>query len=267
MPDDRDPTGRFRPETRRRDSRLSGIGDATGTVVPVNTTREFRQSRFAPPPGACEILLVRHGESAPHVEGDTFPLVGGHGDPPLAPDGVEQAELAAERLIATGERIAAIYVTTLQRTHQTAAPLVAKLGLEPIVEPELREVFLGDWEGGEFRQRIADGDPVALRMYEEQRWDIIPNGEPADAFAARVRGGVERIAAAHPDELVVAVVHGGVIGQVINLATGATGFAFTGADNASISHVVVDGNRWVVRSFNDTSHLSPTFSTVAEPLI
>ncbi|NJR42529.1 MAG: hypothetical protein HC767_07545 [Akkermansiaceae bacterium] len=30
-----------------------------------------------------------------------------------------------------------------QRTHQTAAPLVARLGIEPKVEPELREVFLG----------------------------------------------------------------------------------------------------------------------------
>jgi len=29
--------------------------------------RQFRQHRFVPPPGSCEILLVRHGESRPHV--------------------------------------------------------------------------------------------------------------------------------------------------------------------------------------------------------
>ncbi len=210
---------------------------------------------------------MRHGESASHVEGETFPLVGGHGDPPLAPEGERQAELVAERLIATGERISAVYVTTLRRTRQTAAPLVAKLGVEPTVEPELREVFLGDWEGGEFRRRIADGDPIAMRMYDEQRWDVIPNGEPAADFADRVRRGIDRIASAHPDELVVAVVHAGVIGQVINLATGSTGFTFTSADNASITHVVVDGDRWIVRCYNDTSHLSPTFSAAATPLI
>ena len=67
-----------------------------------------------------------------------------------------------------------------------------------------------------------------------------PNAEPADEFAARVRAGIERIAAAHADELVVAVVHGGVIGQVMNLASGTTGFRFNGADNASIHHIVVD---------------------------
>ncbi|MGB0112880.1 MAG: histidine phosphatase family protein [Ilumatobacteraceae bacterium] len=229
--------------------------------------RKFPQSRFTPPPGSTEILLVRHGESAPHVEGESFGLVDGHGDPPLAPDGVEQAELAAQRLVDTGERIAGVYVTTLQRTHQTAAPLVARLGIEPVVVADLREVFLGDWEGGEFRRRIADNDPIALRMHVEQRWDVIPNGEPAQAFEDRVRRGIEQIADAHRDELAVAVVHGGVIGQVMNIATGASGFTFGGADNASITHLVVTPDRWIVRCWNDTSHLSPRFSTAAQPLI
>ena len=232
-----------------------------------NRTRKFPQSRFSPPPGATEILLVRHGESAPHVEGESFALVDGHGDPPLAPGGWEQARLAAQRLIDTGERIAAVYVTTLQRTHQTAEPLLEYLEMEATEIADLREVFLGDWEGGEFRKRVADGDPIAQQMYVEQRWDVIPGGEPAHQFENRVRRGIERIAADHPDELVVAVVHGGVIGQIINIATGSTGFSFVGSDNASITHIVVTSDRWVVRCWNDTSHLSPTFSTAAEPLI
>ena len=219
------------------------------------TPREYPQRRFSPPPGSCEILLVRHGESAPHVEGQSFPLVDGHGDPPLSPAGVDQAERTAERLAATGERIAAVYVTTLQRTHQTAAPLLARLGQEATVEPDLREAYLGEWEGGEFRRRVSENDPIVVRMYEEERWDVIPGGEPAADFTARVRRGIERIAAAHPDELVVAVVHGGVIGEVMNIASRTSGFTFVGSDNASISHVVVDGDRWIIRRFNDTSHL------------
>jgi len=233
----------------------------------MNAPRQFRQFRFAAAPGACEILLVRHGESAPFVEGAPFPLVDGHADPPLHdPDGLAQAEQVAERLVSTGERIAAVYVTTLQRTHQTAAPLLARLGMDARVEPDLREVFLGDWEGGLLRRKVAEGDPIAMRLYEQQRWDVIPNGEPADEFEARVRVGIERIAARHPDELVVAVVHGGVIGQVMNIAAGTTGFRFNGADNASIHHIVVDSERWVIRCFNDTSHLSPTFSAAPQPL-
>ena len=43
------------------------------------------------------------------------------------------------------EPISAIYVTTMQRTHQTAAPLAAHLGLVPAVEADLRAE---DLEGG-----------------------------------------------------------------------------------------------------------------------
>ena len=64
---------------------------------------------------------LRHGESQPHVEGEEFALVDGHGDPPLSEEGKLQAEQAAARLIATGERIAAVYVTTLQRTRRPRA--------------------------------------------------------------------------------------------------------------------------------------------------
>lgn len=232
----------------------------------MNPPREIRQHRFAPPSGACEILLVRHGESAPFVEGEAFPLVGGHSDPPLHPEGHVQAGQVADRLIATGERIAAIYVTTLTRTHQTAAPLAERLGITPLVEPDLREVHLGEWEGGVYRQKVMDQDPIAVRMAAEERWDVIPGGEPAADFTARVKAGIGRIAAAHPDQVVVVVVHGGVIGEVMNIAAGTTGFRFTGADNASLHHIVVDGDRWVIRCFNDTSHLSPRFSTAPEPL-
>jgi probable phosphoglycerate mutase len=63
------------------------------------------------------------------------------------------------------------------------------------------------------------------------------------------------------------VVHGGVIGQAMSIASGATGFSFTGADNASLSHLVIDGDRWIVRCYNDTSHLTPRFSTSPQPRI
>src|SRR6188768_2586448 len=90
----------------------------------------FRQWRFTRPPGATQILLVRHGESAAAVAGSPFPLRDGHGDPPLHAEGRRQAELLGALLAnedARGTHISAIYVTTLQRTQQTAAPLAARL--------------------------------------------------------------------------------------------------------------------------------------------
>ena len=209
---------------------------------------------------------MRHGESMPVRPGVPIPSVDGHDDPALDPVGIDQAEQVANRL--DTEDLAAIYVTTLQRTAQTAAPLAARLGLVPIVEPDLREVFLGEWEGGLFRKHAAENHPIATQMRAEQRWDAIPGAESGDAFATRVRRGIERIAAAHPDQAVAVFVHGGVIGQVLALASDTNQpFAFIGADNGSISHLVVMKERWILRRFNDTAHLSATFTTRSEPLI
>ncbi|HET6908695.1 MAG TPA: histidine phosphatase family protein [Mycobacteriales bacterium] len=224
----------------------------------------YRQHRFTLPPGATDLLIVRHGESAPARLDKPAPKVDGHSDPELAPEGRTQAERLADRL--AHEKIDAIYITSLRRTAETAAPLAKRLGIAPVVEADLREVFLGEWEGVAFRKYVSEGHPTALRMMSERRWDVIPGAESNEAFAARVRVGFERIIAAHPGQRVVVVVHGGVIGQMMSLTTGSPTFTFIGADNASISQVVAMGDRWAVRRFNDTAHLDPVFSIAAEPL-
>ncbi len=43
--------------------------------------------------------------------------------------------------------------------------------------------------------------------------------------------------------------------MILAVASGARPFAFLGSDNGAISTIVVAGDRWHVRSFNDTSHL------------
>jgi probable phosphoglycerate mutase len=216
----------------------------------------YHQRAFVLPPGATEIVLVRHGASEPAVAGQPFPLLDGHGDPALAPEGEVQAALVAERLAA--EPLAGLFVTTLKRTAQTAAPLAARLGLEPVVVPELCEVSLGEWEGGEFRVRMAEGDPIAVRAVVEERWEVIPGAETMEALAQRVRAGIDAVvAAAGPGVTVAAVVHGGVIGEVCRQATESRPFAFVHSDNGSLTRLVVlDGGAWLLRSFNDTAHLT-----------
>jgi probable phosphoglycerate mutase len=226
------------------------------------TRAEYGQRPFEAPPGATEILLVRHGQSAPYREGEPFPLVDGQGDPPLSELGRRQALQVADRL--AGVAIDAIYVTTLQRTHQTAAPLAERLGLTPRFEADLREVHLGEWEGGVFRVMAANGHPALAEMNATHDWGVIPGGEGSDQLRARVRRGIERQLAAHPGERIVVVSHGGAIGAALAEASGARTFAFAAADNASISHMVVLGDRWTVRRFNDTGHLDGELSAVAE---
>lgn len=236
------------------------------TAEPTDSSEQttYPQYRFALPEGATDLLLVRHGESAPARLDVPAPRVDGHSDPELADRGRDQAEKLADRL--AHEHIDAIYVTTLRRTAQTAAPLAERLGIEPRVEPDLREIYLGEWEGLAFRKHVTEHHPIAVQMFLEQRWDVIPGAESNDAFAARVRGGLERIIAAHPGQRVVVVVHGGVIGQALGLVTGASAFGFIGADNASISQIVAMPQPWVIRRYNDTAHLDPSFTLVPSPL-
>lgn len=225
---------------------------------------EYRQFRFRLPPGAADLLLVRHGESQPARLDEPFPVCDGHADPPLDPRGHEEAERVAERL--GRERLSAIYVTPLRRTAQTAAPLAERLGVEPRVEPGLCEVHLGEWEGALFRARMREGHPTARRVLTEERWDVIPGAETMEAFEARIRAGITRIAEAHPDERVAVFTHGGVIAMIAGAATGGRTFAFVSADNGSLTHLVVAGDRWILRRFNDTGHLGTDLDRPPEPL-
>ncbi len=215
---------------------------------------EARQHKYKPPKGAAQLLLIRHGETQAAVRGQDFPMIDGQGDPLLRPEGEAQAQAIAERLRA--EPITAIYVTTMRRTQQTAAPLAKLLNMTPRVERDLREVFLGDWEGGEFRFRRAQGDPAFLRALNTAEWGEIPGAETTAALETRVWRGIQKIALAHADEQVAVVVHGGVIAAVLAVATGAPSFTFMGAENGSISRLVVGPDYARLRGFNDVSHLS-----------
>jgi probable phosphoglycerate mutase len=201
------------------------------------------------------LLLVRHGASADAVEGEDFELLDGHGNPPLSDIGREQAELVGARLAL--EKTDALYVTSLRRTVETAAPLVRLTGLEPVVEADLREVRLGEWEGGLFRQKVVDADPVAVRMLTEERWDVVPGAESAVEFTTRIRNAIERIALAHPDERVVAFSHGAAIAEALSQATGSRPFAFLMSDNTAIARLVLTPEKWILRGFNDVAHLQP----------
>jgi probable phosphoglycerate mutase len=214
------------------------------------------QQPFSLPEGATEVVLVRHGASEVALPGARFPLVDGRGDPNLSEDGYEQARAIATQLATEG--VARLFVTPLKRTHQTAAPLAEATALEPIVVDELAEVRLGEWEGGEYRVRMAQGDPIVRQMFQQERWDVIPGGESFDSLGRRVRAGIEKIVElTGPDAVAVAILHGGVIGEVCRQATDSRPFAFVHSDNGSVSRLVIrPSGRWLLRSFNEVSHLT-----------
>jgi probable phosphoglycerate mutase len=215
--------------------------------------RDF-QRPFLLPDGATEVMLVRHGSSARSTPEAPIALVDGRSDPPLSDFGRRQAEAVGERLARS--RIDGLFVTPLQRTHQTAAPLAGRLGLQPTVIPELREVFLGDWEG-QLNARVIGDAELAEQVFTAQRWDVIPGAEPMGEFTERVRRGLERLAeAVGPDAIAVAVVHGGVIAEACRQVTNSEAFAFLAAENGSVTRIMrLAARRWALISFNETAHL------------
>jgi probable phosphoglycerate mutase len=222
----------------------------------------YPQRFYEAPEGAAQLLLIRHGQSAPYVPGQPFALVDGHGDPELTELGHRQARSVADRLAT--EPIAAIYVSSLTRTHQTAAPLAERLGLTPTVEADLREVFLGEAEGGRFRELVASGDPLAAAAVEQGEWGLVPGAETNQQLTERTVGAVQRIAERHRDDegLVAAYCHGGVISAILGWVMGVGARRFFGARHTSISHLVVstpstEAERWTLRLFNDGSHAGP----------
>jgi probable phosphoglycerate mutase len=212
-----------------------------------------RQTRYVPPSGATEFVLVRHGASQAYFPGKPFALLGGHGDPELSPEGLVQAQQVGRRLLT--ERVDALYVTNLRRTAQTAAPYVAASGLQPQVVPELREVYLGEWEGGLLREYAAQGHPAWAKVVAEHEWGHIPGAETSAALRARCVAALQRLHAQHPGQRVVCVLHGGVIGALCAHAVGARARAFDGADNGSMHTLVLLRDDWQLRRFNDTTHL------------
>jgi probable phosphoglycerate mutase len=218
-------------------------------------SERYPQRAWALPDNATEVLLVRHGASQDAIPGEPFEMVEGHADPALSPIGEQQAALVGARLAADPPDT--LFVTSLRRTVQTAAPLVAATGLEATVIPELSEVHLGEWEGGELRIRTAHGDPLVQTIFEQQRWDVIPGAEPMEVFEERTRRGLLRVVElTGPGRVAVAVVHGGVIGELARQATSAPRLSLIHAENTSITRIIVfAGGRWLLRSFNDTSHL------------
>ena len=147
--------------------------------------------------------FIRHGET----DWNVGRRVQGTTDVPLSARGREQAEELAERL--AGQPIGAIYSSDLRRALETARPLAARLGLDVIVDPILRERNFGAFEG------LYDSEVDALLEDPHVFWrdaDTRPDeGESRREVWSRVTGFVDRLLENPPADEIAIVSHGGPI--------------------------------------------------------
>ncbi len=161
-----------------------------------------------------EFLLVRHGET----DWNRDRRFQGHADPPLNETGREQARALGAEL--AGERLDAVYSSDLARAHETAEIISARTGARVVLDPDLREIDVGEWQGltwPEIEQRY----PAGVQNWHESGhgWQ---SGETYDQLGERVVAALRRIAAEHPAGRVAIVGHGGTVRSVRALVEGRT---------------------------------------------
>jgi broad specificity phosphatase PhoE len=162
------------------------------------------------------LLLARHGLTTANQQHRYI----GSSDPSLSDDGMAQAAALAVRL--TEERLAAIFCSPQRRARETAAAVAEACGLRVQIEPNLREIDFGCWEG------LTRAEILARYPGQMQAWEDDPSAEPAahggeslSRVARRARAAYENITGRHGNgEVVLLVAHGGVLQALLCEALG-----------------------------------------------
>ena len=163
-----------------------------------------------PPPGSGALLLARHGQTDDNLE----PLrAQGFRDTPLNDVGIEQANALAERVAAEFE-VGSLWSSDLSRAAVTAEIVGRRIGLEPQLDPRLREGSRGDWEGRRFID-IAQQEPDAYAAWMRGGASFrFPGGESLQEHSDRVWEALQEIRAGSPLPALV-VCHRGSIRAVL----------------------------------------------------
>ena len=197
------------------------------------------------------MLLVRHGVTA--STGIILPgrTPGLH----LSERGVAQAEQVAQRLTELPRKPVALYVSPLERTRETAAPIARALRLRPQVNRGLLECDFGLWTGKKLN--LLAKKPEWRAVQHAPSTFRFPEGESFTEMQLRIWTTLERIAAQHRNRTVVVVSHADPIKAAVTYAQGVPLDLFqrTVISTCSISAIGFTNSTPIVLSVNNTDSL------------
>lgn len=186
---------------------------------------------------AARFLVVRHAEAA-YPDPDP---VGGR-DLGLTANGRGQARALAAHL--AGERVAAVFTSTMGRAEQTAQIVADELGLAAEELPGVQEYAIGDLVGSQDQAAV---DAVFESWVSGDLAAAYPGGESGADLVARFGTAIEEVADSYRGETVVVISHGGVMAVAIpRLAGRATRdlLAARWMPHCAIARVEVDADGW-----------------------
>ncbi len=138
-------------------------------------------------PHTITLTLVRHAQSAGNASGLIDTSTPG---PELTPEGWCQATLAAGPL--SSNHYDGVYASTMIRAQETATPTAQALG-EPVnVQPGLREVEAGQFEG-QPESNAKDYLAILMKWSQGDRSARIPGSMDGNEFEARFNDAVQHI--------------------------------------------------------------------------
>jgi probable phosphoglycerate mutase len=178
-------------------------------------------------------------------------------DTPLDPFGIQQAHRVARRV--ADEVVADFLLSSpLQRALLTAQIVGMGIGLEPVIVPELSEMDFGAFEGQTISRIEAEHPEIAAGMNDILDDDFgWPGGETRRGFHGRVLLAFQAILADYPNQRVIVVAHGGVIGSFLAQVTGLSPNDWWSNPilNCSLTHLHVTAEHTAVHLLNDAIHL------------
>jgi len=148
-----------------------------------------------------ELYLIRHGQTDFSRENRFCGSI----DPPLNDIGLRMAEaFGAAYASKTWD---GIYASPSLRARQTAAPLVAHVHVQPVLDDGLREIAYGEWESLKHEEAKAKWPEVYAYWAADTASRATPGGETAFMVAARAAPVIERIRREHTEGRVLIVSH------------------------------------------------------------
>lgn len=202
---------------------------------------------------ATRVVLVRHAETEESARGRCY----GRLDVQLSPLGLRQAQALAASLADIA--LAAVYASRLSRALDTARPIAAAQGLEPVVLAALGELDFGEVEGLSYDEIEAERPELFRAWMDDPARVIFPGGESLADLRARVLPALAELRARHDREAVAVVAHGGVVRVVLAEALGLEDGAAFRLDQAAGGVSIVDWLDGVplVRLMNATLYSPP----------
>ncbi len=199
-----------------------------------------------------QILLIRH---AVNDFVKTGKLAGWTPEVHLNEEGQAQAAALGRRL--ADVPIKQIYASPLERTMETAEAIRQHhQHLSIIPNAEIGEVRYGDWEGMEINALRSRKMWQVVQEYPSRAY--FPNGETMRGVQERAVNEIERLAAAHPRDLIVVVSHADLIKMVMAhfLGMHLDNFQRIVISPASINTLMLGFGRPYVATINDVAHVA-----------